>query len=108
MLLAKEIDIELPETIDSIHNYYEHLVLDKLVGLHKSGDIEADDISDVACVTLNNLPPRYVRYDVDMAFYLSPDEYQEIENKIDVAVSKAIKFVKKHAARNNRMENQGE
>jgi competence protein ComFB len=108
MLLPKEIDIELPETIDSIHNYYEHLVLDKLVRLHKSGDIEADDISDVTCVALNNLPPRYVRYDVDMAFYLSPDEYQEIENKIDVAVSKAIKFVKKHAARNNRMENQGE
>lgn len=107
MLLPKEIDIELPETIDSIHNYYEHLVLDKLVGLHKSGDIEADDISDVACVALNNLPPRYVRYDVDMAFYLSPDEYQEIENKIETAVSKAIKFVKKHAARNNRMENQG-
>ena len=108
MILPKERNLDFPETIDSIHNYYEHLVLEKLVRLHKSCDIEVDSISDIACVALNNLPPRYVRYDVDMAFYLSPGEYQEIENKIGVAVTKAIEFVKKHEARNNRMENQGE
>ena len=50
-------------------------------------------IADVACVALNNLPPRYIRYSVDMAFYLSPDERQEMLNKVQDAVTLAVSLV---------------
>lgn len=79
--------------IDSIHNYYEHLVLDRIQGFVDNDQIKPELVADIACVALNRLPPRYIRYDVDMAFYLSPNEYQEIEKKVDSAVNQAINFV---------------
>lgn len=73
------VDVDL----DSIHNYYETIVLDKVSGLASDADFDHNLIPDIACVALNHLPPRYIRHDVDMAFYLSPSEYDEIEHKID-------------------------
>jgi hypothetical protein len=54
----------------------------------------ADLVADIACVALNHLPPRYVRHTVDMAFYLSPRERQEMEEKVAEAVRTAIAFVR--------------
>lgn len=76
--------------IDSIHNYYEKLVITLLSQNQKQYGITIDDLPDIACIALNHLPPRYIRYDVDMAFYLSPDEYNEIEQKVEKAVINAI------------------
>jgi competence protein ComFB len=76
--------------IDSIHNYYEKLVITLLSQNQKHYGITIDEMPDIACIALNHLPPRYIRYDVDMAFYLSPDEYHEIEKKVESAVIKAI------------------
>lgn len=85
---------KLNADIDTIHNYYENLVLEKLQERHQRGLITAETIADVACVALNRLPPRYIRFDVDMAFYLSPKEYQEIDNKVENAVDEAMEFVR--------------
>jgi hypothetical protein len=52
-------------------------------------------MDDVSCVALNHLPPRYIRHDVDMSFYLSPIELDEINNKVNNAVKHALEFVKK-------------
>ena len=79
--------------IDSIHNYYEHLVLERIQDFVEKGQVKPEVVADIACVALNRLPPRYIRYDVDMAFYLSPKEYHEIEEKVDSAVNQAINFV---------------
>ncbi len=98
MLVHQELKTELDGDFDSIHNYYEHIVLDLLIQKHIKGDIAAELIADISCVALNHLPPRYIRYDVDMAFYLSPKEYQEIEDKVDKAVDQAIQFVRSRAA----------
>lgn len=85
--------------IDTIHNYYEHLVLEKLLERHQRGLIAAEMIADVACVALNRLPPRYIRYDVDMSFYLSPKEYDEIDEKVANAVVEALEFVQQRGER---------
>ncbi len=82
-------------SLESVHNYYEHFVFNlvfRLVGEEERADI--DFIADVACVALNHLPPRYVRHDVDMAFYLSPREQEEIEQKVRDAVENALSFVR--------------
>lgn len=90
---------KLNADIDTIHNYYENLVLEKLQERHQSGLITAEMIADVACVALNRLPPRYIRYDVDMSFYLSPKEYEEIDTKVDNAVEEALEFVRQRGQR---------
>lgn len=80
--------------LDSIHNYYENLVINFLAKNQEKFGITQEDMPDIACVALNHLPPRYIRHAVDMAFYLSPNEYHDIEEKVEAAVAKAVTFVK--------------
>jgi len=80
---------------DNIHNYYEKLVMQHI--LETTGRSNNDDfVEDVACVALNQLPARYVRYDVDMAFYLTADERINMEKQIEKAVTHAIEYVTAH------------
>jgi hypothetical protein len=78
---------------DDIHNYYEHLVLEKIeaLGFHKNKD--ADYLADITCLVLNQLPPRYIRYEVDMAFYLPFSERRQMEMNVTHAVNNASKFL---------------
>ena len=93
MLLSHENPLGIPTELDSIHNYYESMVFNALREKLSNHFGSNDYTADIACVALNNLPPRYIRHDVDMAFYLSPDERQEMVDKVDKAVIEAIKFV---------------
>ncbi|MDX1492309.1 MAG: late competence development ComFB family protein [Pseudohongiellaceae bacterium] len=86
---------DIGSDIDSIHNYYEKLVVELLIQNQATYGISLEAIPDLACVALNRLPPRYIRHDVDMAFYLSPDEYLETEKKVEEAVTEAVEFVKR-------------
>jgi hypothetical protein len=99
MLLNRSGLRELPVGLDTIHNYYERLVLEKLMTMYTAGDMPAELIADIACVALNRLPPRYIRHDVDMAFYLSPHEYEEIESKVQAAINAGISFVEQRGRR---------
>ncbi|GEA11766.1 late competence development ComFB family protein [Alteromonas sp. KUL49] len=78
---------------DDIHNYYEHLVLDRITELGLDKSHSADYLADICCLTLNQVPPRYIRYEVDMAFYLPQSERNQMEMNVAHAVEKAIKFL---------------
>lgn len=93
MLLSHDTPVGLPTELDSIHNYYENMVFDALRLQLGSRFGNNDYTADVACVALNHLPPRYIRHNVDMVFYLSPMEHQEMEDKVSKAVATAIEFV---------------
>lgn len=84
---------------DTFHNYYENLVLREIQSQLGEKPVDSDFIADAACVALNHLPPRYVRHDVDMAFYLSPKESAEMEEKVTAAVREAIAFVEQRGSR---------
>ncbi|MFA7555501.1 MAG: late competence development ComFB family protein [Spongiibacteraceae bacterium] len=75
--------------LDGAHNYYEGLVLQELQKQLPEQLGNNDYITDIACIALNNLPPRYIRHTVDMAFYLSPNELQEMLDNVTIAVSNA-------------------
>lgn len=79
-----------------IHNFYERMVNERILEQDSRAKTDFDYLADVSCVALNHLPPRYIRYDVDMNFFLSPIEREEIEQKVESAVSHAIGFVKQH------------
>ena len=86
---------------DDIHNYYEKLVMQHF-SLSKFDEKYDDDfIADLTCVVLNQLPTRYIRHEVDMAFYLPASERFEMETKVKKAISKSIEFMKMHRATSN-------
>lgn len=79
---------------DDIHNYYEKLVLDHFTLLKLDDQHDSDFIADLTCVVLNQLPSRYIRHEVDMAFYLPASDRFELEENVKAAVSKALDFMK--------------
>jgi hypothetical protein len=84
----------IDDEVDFIHNYYERIVAQEVYDQStrvQEGD--RDFLADVACVALNRLPPRYIRHDVDMTFFMSPQDLAEIERKVAVAVGEAIHYV---------------
>ncbi len=102
MLLSHEnLRHDLATELDSIHNYYERHVFEELQKQLTDKFDNTEYVADIACVALNHLPPRYIRHDVDMAFYLSPVERKEMLDKIVSAVSNAIKFVDESEAKYN-------
>lgn len=83
---------------DDIHNYYENLVSQHFTALKINEKYDEDFIADLTCVVLNQLPTRYIRHEVDMAFYLPASERFEMENNVKKAVKKALEFMKLHQA----------
>ena len=81
---------------ESIHNHHEQSVFaavqtmaDNFPHLRENVDMMAD----IACVALNRLPPRYIRHDVDFAFFQTDRERTETERAISEAVEFAFGFV---------------
>jgi hypothetical protein len=82
--------------IGSIHNFHERgvfaAVTDQVVNFpHLLGN--DDVLADIACVALNRLPPRYIRHDVDLAFFQTERERTESERAVVESVEFAFGFV---------------
>ncbi len=85
----------------SVHNVHEQSVFESVMrtapsypGLQQNPDL----LADVACVALNRVSARYVRHDVDMAFFLTEKERLANEQAITDAVEHAFGFVQaRHA-----------
>lgn len=91
---SRNYHLDHEDETDFIHNYYERLVIQSITEQSKrvqEGD--RDFLADTACVALNRMPPRYIRHDVDMTFFMSPQDIAEIERKVAQAVSEAIAYV---------------
>lgn len=85
----------------SIHNIHELAVRDAVVAAAPRWPAmaaNADLLADVACVALNRMPPRYIRHQVDLAFFLTERERAQSERQIAEAVDFAFGFVQaRHA-----------
>ncbi len=90
---------------DQVHNYYERLVFEQVARRAQTPDyldFSADMLADVACLSLNRLPPRYVRHDVDMMFYLTEPERQAMEQALNEVLQFSFAFVRERTARASR------
>ena len=83
--------------LDNVYNYYEKMVIEILAGQCADQDFDEDFLLDVLCVALNQLPSRYFRHGVDMAFFLSSEDYRRMEQQVHEAVTAAIEHVRNHA-----------
>lgn len=89
----------------SLHNHHEREVFNEVVAQAADFPDVADNeglLVDVACVALNRLPPRYIRHQVDFAFYLTESERLEMNVAIRDAVSYAFNFVRARSALRSR------
>ena len=79
----------------SIVNYYEKLVFDHiqrtLVDTRRIDTIDA--VLDIACLSLNRLPARYIRHQIDAAFYMTDQERQKMLADVEAAVQQAYEVV---------------
>ena len=79
---------------EAIHNYYEPLVIEHVMNtIAKDDNHDEDFLEDVVCLSLNRLPARYVRHDVDMAFFLTTREREKMQHDITEAVLNAVHTV---------------
>jgi len=93
---------------DTISNYCEKQVflqIGQILGEEFNDD--PDFLADIACVTLNSLPPRYIRHHVDMAFYMTSDERSEMESSIKQAILDAVDFVRSRQQSSEGMSGNG-
>lgn len=90
-------ETDAESTYGSIHNYYERLVIEHIRSTSERAKQDGNYLADIACVALNRLPPRYIRHDVDMTFFLSPVELDDIAKKVADAVASAIEYVESRA-----------
>ncbi|MBQ4831670.1 late competence development ComFB family protein [Pseudoalteromonas sp. MMG010] len=83
---------------DDIHNYYEKIVTDHISKLKLDSVYNDDILADLCCTVLNQLPPRYIRYEVDMAFYLTLAERNKMQQQVEQAIDIAIREISKKKA----------
>ena len=90
---------------ESIFNHHERAVCEavKAGAAHFAHLAAPELLADIACVALNRLPPRYIRHEVDFAFYLTDKERCENERAIAEAVSFAFEFVQARRAMRARL-----
>ncbi|MBB1075437.1 late competence development ComFB family protein [Rhodoferax sp. 4810] len=79
----------------NISNYHERLVLDRIREVLMVPDntivsLSQNVVEDLACIALNQLPPRYVRHAVDFVDHLTDAEcdrlHQEVKDAVDFAI----------------------
>ncbi|VUD68923.1 hypothetical protein TDB9533_04283 [Thalassocella blandensis] len=92
------------DSSDYFHNYYEQMVLEQTLRSNDRANHDPDFLADVACVALNRLPPRYVRHDVDMTFFLSPGDLEDMINRVVKAVNEAVEYVESREVDNHEQE----
>lgn len=78
---------------DNVHNYYETKLKGILGSEPRLTGKNQDYIEDVICLTLNQLPAFYVRFDVDTAAYMSEEEIIRVQERLKLALDEAIKQV---------------
>jgi competence protein ComFB len=96
MLMSRPRTQSTANEMANVHNFYEKQVTESILKTNPRAMEDSDFLADVSCVALNHLPPRYIRHDVDMNFFMSPTEREEIERKVQNVVDHAIEFVLNH------------
>jgi competence protein ComFB len=81
--------------LDQIHNYYEAKVVLAINDIAGNKAYDSEQMADLACLALNNLPTRYFRHEVDLAFYMSAHEHEDIDRRVKQSVMDAIAYVEK-------------
>ncbi len=84
-----------------IHNFYEHLVLQEIHEMELDITHDEEYLADLCCLTLNQLPPFYIRHEVDCCASITDVRRIEMENKVAEALTKATHWLKNDRRKTN-------
>ncbi len=101
-LTRKAFDIDVDNTLISmehimhldIRNYYEVLLMEILRDEGLMEELPEEYLADLCCVTLNQLPVRYIRHLVDTYFFENYQELHMMKTEIYDALEKSRQFLK--------------
>ncbi|MGK0407969.1 MAG: hypothetical protein ACJASB_000107 [Shewanella psychromarinicola] len=77
-----------------IRNYYEVLLMEILRDEGLMEELPEEYLADLCCVTLNQLPVRYIRHLVDTYFFENYQELQQMKTEISEALERSRQFLK--------------
>ncbi|QLE84996.1 MULTISPECIES: late competence development ComFB family protein [Shewanella] len=77
-----------------IRNYYEVLLMELLSDEGLLDELPEDYLADLCCVTLNQLPVRYIRHLVDTYFFEDYNELKQMKEEIQTALERSRAFLK--------------
>lgn len=77
----------------NIHNYMEVLVEKRFLELDFHQVYSQDQITDMRCISLNQLPTLYIRYSLDMLAATSQKKLMQYNEMVAAAVENAEKMV---------------
>ncbi|KRW51078.1 hypothetical protein AO724_07965 [Aeromonas allosaccharophila] len=82
-----------------IHNFYEHLVLKEIEKQDLQQKLTGDQMADLCCLTLNQLPSHYIRHDVDMIYFLTDAKRTEMEKLVVTSLKQALQKIEQAPAK---------
>ncbi|PQJ84753.1 late competence development ComFB family protein [Aliivibrio sifiae] len=77
----------------NIHNYMEVLVGKRFIERDFHQNYTNDQITDIKCISLNQLPTLYIRYSLDMLAATSQKKLMQYDEMVAAAVENAEKMV---------------
>jgi hypothetical protein len=80
---------------DDVHNYYEDLLQQHIQALELHHTRDEEYLADLCCLVLNQLPAHYIRHNVDMCYFTSPAQRDEMELRVQDAVGKSVNWLDK-------------
>lgn len=86
---------------ETVHNYYEQAVFRQVMNCatrYPQFAADVEKLADIACLALNRLPPRYIRNQVDMNFYMSKEDRSTLDAAVSASVEFAFRFMQSRAA----------
>ncbi|MGL4249702.1 MAG: late competence development ComFB family protein [Aeromonas sp.] len=81
-----------------IHNFYEHLVLKEIEKQGLQEKLSSDQMADLCCLTLNQLPSHYIRHEVDMIYFLTDAKRTGMEKEVIESIKQALQKIQQRPA----------
>lgn len=85
-----------------IRNYYEVLLMELISDEGLIDELPEEFLADLCCVTLNQLPVKYIRHLVDAHFFEDYSEHEDMKTEIQVALEKSRAFLKANLKKHNK------
>ena len=82
-----------------IHNFYEHLVLKEIEKQALQQKPTGHQLADLCCLTLNQLPPHYIRPAVAMIYFLTDAKRTDMDKLVVTALKQALQKIEQAPAK---------
>ena len=83
-----------------VHNYMETLVGQVLASEQYVEQFDNEQLADIACLTLIQLKPVYIRHDIDFLSALPEHKLAQFKQSVDVAVENAVRIIQEGRRQN--------